>query len=361
MSPTSPVLAEKISEISLNPTFSRYLQIVKRSETAQAVRATEPQTATPESLCFVSTPDQLEMALKGQASILIASDKLSVPIDSLQAHQALFTTAAMSAAMALILPLFDKKEARFSPGIHPTAVVDPTAKLGQDVRIGPFVVVGAQVQIGDQCFIGSHTVVEVGATIGARTILHPHVVIGAHCQIGKFCEIHPHATIGSDGFGFVQGHDQRRHKIPQLGIVVIEDFVEMGSNCTVDRATLGETRIGEGSKFDNLCHIGHNNRIGKHNVFAAGFMIAGSSEIGDNCTVGGATVITDHVKIGNNVMLGGLSGVTKDITEAGAYTGYPLEPIKEGLKTIASLPQIKILRKQMAQVRKHLGLKEEST
>jgi len=157
----------------------------------------------------------------------------------------------------------------------------------------------------------------------------------------------------------VKAHDQRQHKIPQLGIVVLEDFVEFGANCAVDRATLGETRIGEGTKFDNLCHVAHNCQIGRHSVYAAGFFVAGSSTIGDHFMVGGTTAVGDHLQISDNVTLGGRSVVTSDIPKAGAYAGYPLEPFAEARRTLVNLTYVTKMRKQLLQIQKHLGLKEE--
>lgn len=353
------VSAEKISEICSHPTFGKFLQIAKMSPRARANKAVEPHWAQKESLCFVSTTIHLDQALSGKASILVALDKLNLPENSLNEDQALFKTPSVSAAMALVLPYFDQKSRRFPEGIHPSASISPKARIGQNVRIGPFAVIGDDAQVGTDTWVGSHVVIETGAQVGDRTILHPHVFVGANCQIGNGCELHPHVTIGSDGFGYVQGPDLRRHKIPQIGIVVLEDFVEMGGNCVVDRATLGETRIGEGTKFDNFCHVAHNCKIGKHNVFAGGFFVAGSSEIGDNCMTGGNVAVADHVKLGNGIILGGRSAVTKDVMQSGAYTGYPLEPMKDGLKTIANLAQLTQMRKHIAQIRKHLGIKDD--
>jgi len=362
MKPSHPssqnsIQAAQISAICQHPSYGTLLRIVKQKDEVQALRAVEPHRAEPNTLVFASTPDQLTMALKGRPSILILLDKLTnQPVEF---DGALYSTPSISAAMALVLPFLETKKARFSPGHHPTAAIDPTAQIGRDVQIGAYAVIGAFTQIGDGCLIGSHTVVERGAVIGAGTLLHPHVFIGAFCQLGKSCEIHPHATIGSDGFGFVQSPDQKRNKIPQVGIVVIEDSVEIGANSAIDRATLGETRIGSGTKFDNLCHVAHNCKIGKNNVFAGNFSIAGSSEIGDNCTVGGQTAIADHVTVGSSIILGGRSGVTKDVPESGAYAGFPLEPIKDAVRTLSSLPHLTSLRKQVAQIRKHIGMKEE--
>jgi UDP-3-O-[3-hydroxymyristoyl] glucosamine N-acyltransferase len=353
------VSAEKISEICSHTQFGSFLKLTKKVPGAQVNQAVEPSAAQPQSLCFISTEIHLEQALRGGASILIALEKLSIPDDALSENQALFRTPSIPAAMALILPFFDQKSRRFPEGIHPSASIASTASIGQSVRIGPFAVIGDHAIIEDGAWIGAHTVVETGAYVGTQSILHPHVFIGARCRIGKFCELHPHVTIGSDGFGYVQSPDLRRHKIPQIGVVVLEDFVEMGGNCVVDRATLGETRIGEGTKFDNLCHVAHNCKIGRHNVFAGGLFVAGSTEIGDNCMTGGTVVIADHVKVGNGITLGGRSAVTKDVLEPGAYTGYPLEPLKDGLKTIANLAQLTQMRKHIAQIRKHLGLKDD--
>jgi UDP-3-O-[3-hydroxymyristoyl] glucosamine N-acyltransferase len=359
MSSISPVSTSQINQICENPTFERYLKIVKRSDSAITEKVVEPQVAEPKTLCFVSTSEQIQAAIQGKASIIIAHDKLKLENLKLSENQALYSANNISAAMALILPLFDQKMALFPKGIHPMASVDPTAQIGKNVHIGAFAVVGPGAQIGDHAVVAAQTVVEKEAQIGAHTLLHSHVFIGTRCVLGKHCEIHPHSTVGSDGFGYVQGHDQRRHKIPQLGIVVLEDFVELGASCAIDRATLSETRIGEGTKFDNFCHVAHNCKIGRNNVFAAGFAIAGSSEVGDNCTVAGNVMVADHVKIGSGVLLGGKSGVTKDIPAPGAYTGYPLEPIRDGLKTTANLAHVTKMRKQILEIRKHLGLSDE--
>ena len=353
----NPLQGAQISAICQHPAYGSFLRILKQKDEAQAFRAVEPGKAEPNTLVFASTPEQLSQALKGRPSILVLLDKLTK--QPIEFDGALYATPSIPAAMALILPMLDPKKLRFHSGIHPTAVVDPTAQVGQNVSLGPYAVVGAFAVIGNNCLLGSHAVVEREAVIGEGTILHPHTFVGANCQLGKNCEIHPHVTIGADGFGFIQGPDQKRNKIPQLGTVVLEDSVEIGANCTIDRATLGETRIGAGSKFDNLCHVAHNCKIGKNNVFAANFSIAGSSEIGDNCTFGGLAAVSDHIVIGSNSTFGGRSGITKDVPEAGVYAGFPLEPIKDAVRTLSSLPHLTTLRKQVSQIRKHLGMKED--
>lgn len=356
MSKNILVKASQLQELSQNPSFSPFLRYVQGPSEAQFTSANEPGLATRQSLTFASTPELIEKAKS--AGGIVVLEKLLTTSPSFASHQVVFSTSNMSAAMALCLPLFDAKRNRFGQGIHSTAQIHSSAKLGKNVVVDAFAVIGADVQLGDNCLIGSHTMIETGARIGASTVLHAHVFIGASSELGENCEIHPHTSIGADGFGFVQGQDGRRHKIPQIGKVVLENFVEFGSGCAVDRATLSETRIGEGSKFDNHCHVAHNCKIGKNNVFAAGFMIAGSSHIGDNCTFGGGCVVADHVKIGNGCHFGGLSGVHNDVLTPGAYAGYPLQPFKDSMRTTANLVHLTEMRKQLAQVRKHLKLGE---
>lgn len=352
------ISAAQINQICQHPQYSSLLKIVKKKDEATASRVAEPQIAAPNTLVFVSTPEMLAQALKGHPSLLIAQEKLTS--QSIDFDGALFSAPSIPAAMALILPLFDHKKSRFHQGHHPKAVIENTAKVSDNVHIGAYAVIGANVQIGEGCLIGAHAVIETGAVIGAGTILHPHSFVGANCRIGKNCEIHPHTTIGCDGFGYVQGPDQKRYKIPQLGIVVVEDGVEFGSSCVVDRATIGETRIGEGTKFDNFCHVAHNCKIGKNNALTAFFSIAGSSEIGDNVVFGGQSGMSDHTIVGSNMMFAARSGVTKDILEPGAYGGFPIEPMRDAVRTLANISQITSLRKQVAQIRKHLGLKDEA-
>lgn len=267
--------------------------------------------------------------------------------------------AAIKPAMAQILPLFDQVSKIFGTEIHPDASIDPSAKLGKGVRIAARAVVQAGAVLGDQVALGPGAVIEAEARVGARSQIHSNVVIGFNCEIGSDCILHSGTVIGSDGFGFVQSTKDPHKKIPQIGNVIIGNQVEFGANCAVDRGTLGSTTIGDGCKFDNLCHIAHNCRIGKQGLFAGGFFISGSSTIDDFFTCGGSVVIADHINITHHVTLGGRSAVTKDITESGAYTGYPLEPIQDGLKTIANLRELTSLRKKLGRIMKHLGLKEE--
>jgi UDP-3-O-[3-hydroxymyristoyl] glucosamine N-acyltransferase len=217
-------------------------------------------------------------------------------------------------------------------------------------------VIGAGASIGEGCCIGSHVVVENGARIGAGTMLHPHVFVGAGCEIGRDCEVHPHTSIGSDGFGYCAAAGGHPRKIPQLGNVCIGDEVEIGSNCAIDRATISSTRIRSGAKLDNICHVAHNCDLGEDGFYTAGFMMAGSTTIGRRFMTGGNTVVAAHLTIADDVALAGRSTVTSNVTEPGQYGGYPLQPLRDAMRTIATLGQLHEIRRNLNRVLKHLNL-----
>ncbi len=312
------------------------------------------------SLVFTSTLADTQKAIAGHATLIISLEKSLDANLALKTDQAIFSCKNIHEAMAAVLVFFDKKTQRLPNKIAATAAISKTAQVGKNVTIGDFAVIGDAAIIGDNTIISANVVIENLALIGSHCIIHPLVVIGSGCQIGNRCEIHSHTTIGSDGFAFYIDKNSKPVKIPQVGIVVLEDDVEVGASCSIDRATLTETRIGAGTKLDNQIHIAHNVKIGKNGRITAGFIVAGSSEIGDNFLTGGSSSVTDHVKITNNVVLAGRSTVTKDIEQPGAYGGYPLEPLKSAMKTIANISNLTGMRKQIHEIRKHLGLNSES-
>ena len=318
-----------------------------------------PEEALSGSLVYASTREQAAEALSHDPAILIIASHLSGAFAPAANHDTCcFSVSNIPRGMAHLLKYFDHKGSRFEQWgeRHPTAVVHADATIGRDVFLGPYCVIGAGADIGDGCLIGAHAVIENRARIGARTVIHPQVFVGFDCEIGQDCEIHPHSTIGSDGFGYSVGADGRPCKISHLGNVKIHDHVEIGSNCTVDRATLTSTHIRSGTKLDNLCHIAHNCDLGENGFYTAGFMTGGSTKIGRHFVTGGGTVVTAHVTLTDNVVLAGRSTVTNDIPEPGRYGGYPLQPLKQALKTVVSLGQLNELRRSLNRVMKHLGL-----
>lgn len=314
-----------------------------------------PEEATAESLVFVSKNEQLQMALHAQAPIIIALNGLALPQGT---SKAIFTTLSIQRAMADVFPLFDTKKTRFTSGVHPSAVVHSTAHIGKNSSIGAQVTIGEHASVGDNTIIGANCTIEAGAQIGSNCIIHPRVFIGANCKVGSDCEIHPHTTIGGDGFAFATTSNGTHKKIPQLGNVIIGDRVEIGANCAIDRAAITSTKIGSGSKMDNLCHIAHNVVIGENCLIAANFVVAGSTHIGNNCIFSGNVSIADHLKICDQVVIAGRGVVTNDITCPGRYGGYPLEPLQSALKTLQNKTHLTQMRKDLNKVLKHLGLKE---
>jgi UDP-3-O-[3-hydroxymyristoyl] glucosamine N-acyltransferase len=317
---------------------------------ACATRCRSPGEAGDDSLVFATSPEQLAESIRRKAAIVIVQEKIAhlAPANASDAG-CCFSVTAIPMAMAVLLTYFDHKAERFTQwgARHPTSLVHPSATLGQNVVLGPYCVIGARVSIGDGCFIGAHTVVENDARIGAATILHPHVFVGAACEIGNACEIHPHATIGSDGFGYAKDASGRPRKIPQLGTVKIGDEVEIGGNCAIDRATLTATYIRSGAKLDNICHIAHNCDLGENGFYTAGFMMAGSTTIGRNFMTGGNSVVGPHLRVADDVVLAGRSTVTNNVTEPGQYGGYPLQPLREALKTLVAIGQLNDMRKKL--------------
>lgn len=320
-----------------------------------------PEEASRQSLVYVTDAAQLCEARRHRPAILVVHAKVADRIcPDVDAESCCFSVRNISMGMALLLKYFDSKSTRFSQWgeRHPTAVVHRDAIIGMGVFLGPYCVIGAGADIGDGCMVGSHTVVENSAKIGARSILHPHVFVGASCEIGDDCEIHPHTSIGSDGFGYAVDPDGKPRKIAHLGNVKIGDGVEIGSNCAIDRATLTSTHIRSGTKLDNICHIAHNCDLGENGFFTAGFMMGGSTKIGRQFVTGGNSVVTAHITVGDNVVLSGRSSVTNNIPDAGAYGGYPLQPLKEALKTAVSLGHLNEIRRNLKRVMKHLHLSE---
>jgi len=220
--------------------------------------------------------------------------------------------------------------------IHPTAVIADSVVLGKNIRIGSHVSIEDGVEIGDHTTIESGVVIKKNCKLGEACNLHANVVLYENVILKNKVILHSGVIVGSDGFGYVR--DQEKiYKFPQLGTVVIEDNVEIGSNSTVDRGSLGCTIIGSGSKIDNLCHIAHNVKIGKNVIMAAQSGIAGSSIIGDQVTMSGQVAITDNVTVGKNVRIGGQSAVIGDIEDNAAIWGTPARDLKQTKKQMAVL------------------------
>jgi UDP-3-O-[3-hydroxymyristoyl] glucosamine N-acyltransferase len=243
---------------------------------------------------------------------------------------------------------------RTQPGVHPAAFVANGARLGAGVGVGPCAVIEADADIGERSQIRAGSYIGAGVRIGVDCDIGANAVLLDGVRLGDRCILHPGVVIGADGYGFHWMGDHH-HKIPQLGKVVIEDDVEIGANTCIDRATLGETRIGRDSKFDNLVHIAHNNRIGEHALLAAQVGIAGSSTLGNGVVAGGQAGIADHLEVGDGVQIGAQGGVIGDLDAGSKVWGTPARPIARVLReqaALGKLPEIlKLIRRQEKELR----------
>jgi UDP-3-O-[3-hydroxymyristoyl] glucosamine N-acyltransferase len=234
-------------------------------------------------------------------------------------------------------------------GIHPTACVAPTARVAPDAYIGPYCIIEDGAEIGSrtvllgQVYIGAHSCIEAGV------IIYPQVVVYHETKIGRRCILHSGAVVGADGYGFVQDDSGHSHKVYQIGNVVLEDDVEIGANTCIDRSAFAETRIGRGTKVDNLVQIAHNVRVGAHSLIAAQAGIAGSTELGEKCMLGGQVGIVGHIRLAERTQVGAQSGVSKTVDVPGsALRGSPASPLRTQLKQEAALRQLPTLLQRIA-------------
>lgn len=263
-------------------------------------------------------------------------------------------------AFSRVIRQFGPKKPAVHRGVHELATVDPTARFDPEhVSIGPGVYVGEGAVIGRGTILWAGCFIGAGVVLGEDCELHPNVVVRERCVLGKRVVIHSGSVIGSDGFGY-ELHEGRHVKIEQVGIVEIEDDVEIGSCTTIDRARFGRTKIGEGSKIDNLVQIGHNCSLGKHCIIVSQTGISGSTRLGDHVTMGGQVGVAGHLVISDRVILLAKSGVTKSIPEPGAYTGYPAKPLMEGRKMLTYPGRVPELLERVRQLERRLAALEKA-
>ena len=261
-----------------------------------------------------------------------------------------------SAAFMAVTPKFIPQQAPPRAGIHPSAVIAPDAKISSDATVHALAVVGEGALIGAGSVIGSGCQIGAGAKIGSGCILHPNSVVRDGCILGDRVILQSGAVIGSDGFGYNTDPATGRHtKIPQIGIVVIEDDVEIGANSTVDRARFGRTVIGEGTKIDNMVMIAHNVVVGKHCIICAQVGIAGSAEIGNHVIIAGQAGIVGHIKIGDGAILGAQCGVSNDIAPKARVVGGPPRPVGEWKRTVVRIDRLGELYSRVKKLEEKAG------
>jgi UDP-3-O-[3-hydroxymyristoyl] glucosamine N-acyltransferase len=274
------------------------------------------EEAGPGQITFVANPKYAASVRTTRASAVIVSpDFPEVPVPTLRSNNPYLTFARS-------IELFYQPPA-YEAGVHPTAVVHPTARIGRNAHLGPYVVVDADVEIGDDAVLLSHVVVYRGARIGNRFLAHAHAVVREHCRLGDDVVLQNGVIIGADGFGFAKDNTGRWHKILQSGPTVLGDEVEVQANACVDRASVGQTRIASGAKIDNLVQVGHGSEVGENTLLCAQVGLAGSTVIGKNCILAGQAGVAGHCTVGDGVVITAKSGTHGDIEAGKIISGYP--------------------------------------
>jgi UDP-3-O-[3-hydroxymyristoyl] glucosamine N-acyltransferase len=310
------------------------------------------EEGVPNTISFLANPkyERFIYATKASAVIVNSSFVPERPVDA-----TLLKVPDAYAAFAKLLQFYEQLQLKTEYTVNSLAFIHPDAKVDDRCSIEAFAYVSENARIGENCIIKAHVFIGRNVKIGNNVVLHPGVKIYHNCEIGDNCIIHAGTVIGSDGFGFAPKTGGNYDKIPQLGNVIIEDDVEIGANCTIDRATIGSTLIKKGVKLDNLIQVAHNVQIGDHSVIAAQTGISGSTKIGKNCLIGGQVGFAGHIEIADGTKIGAQSGITNHIkTENSIMQGSPAFPIREFQKSNVVIKKLPELYKQILQMQREI-------
>lgn len=298
-------------------------------------------------ITFLANPKYAGFLESTKASAIIGPPGLECPVPSIQLEEPYL-------GFLRVVTLFAKDRELIHPkGVHATAIVEPETVVGEDASIGPYCHINRHARIGRGTIVLLGCYIGEDAVVGENCLIYPNVVIRERCEIGSRVIIHPGAVVGSDGFGFAQDGKIHR-KIPQIGKVVVEDDVEIGSNSTIDRATTGVTRICQGTKIDNLVQIAHNVVVGKNSLLAAQAGVSGSSELGENVVMAGQSGCVGHIKIGNGVVVAAQSGVSKSIDGPMTVSGWPAREHSQTKKLHAYTRRLPELYKKVQELEKRI-------
>jgi UDP-3-O-[3-hydroxymyristoyl] glucosamine N-acyltransferase len=307
------------------------------------------ETAKPGELTFLSNRKYSRHVSATGASAIILESPEGLP-DGKAAIISSSPYLTFAEAMNLLHPMIAPER-----GVHQSAVIAPTSVIGENVSIGPFSVIGEDVVIGNNVSIHAHCVVYPKARIGDHSLLHSHCVIREACVVGERVILQNHVVIGSDGFGFAKRGDKTWLKIPQAGVVIIEDDVEIGAGSSVDRATIGSTVIGKGTKIDNLVQIGHGSSVGWNTLLCAQVGLAGSSRIGNDVILSGQVGVAGHLEIGDGVIATAQSGIPSSVEKGKVISGYPAIDNRDWLKSSAVFAQLPKLQREIRELKERLN------
>ncbi len=336
----------KISEIAdfLNREF--------KGEDGVIIGCNTLSDAREDEISFLANPKYVKYLATSRAGVVILEPKYAKEVDKC------IISPNPYLDFARVVGLFAKAQGEFT-GISDLSFIHPDAHLDKGVVVYPYVFIGprAQIKKGTKLFPGVY--IGEDCFIGEDCVLYPNVVVMGQCIIGNRVILHPGVVIGADGFGFAATQGGRE-KFPQIGNVVIEDEVEIGANTTIDRAALGETRVGKGTKIDNQVQVGHNVKIGSNCVIVAQVGIAGSTRLGNNVILAGQVGIAGHVNLADGCMIGDKSGINKDVKKTGIYSGAPIMEHNKFLRTCAVLPKLPDMHRELKRLRQEIDkLKEQ--
>jgi UDP-3-O-[3-hydroxymyristoyl] glucosamine N-acyltransferase len=301
-------------------------------------------------ITFVANPKYAAAARTTSASaIIVAEDFPALDRPTLR-------TKNPYLAFAHALELFYQPP-RYAPGIHPTAVIHPSARIGKNASIGPYVVVDQDVELGDDAVLLAHVVIYQGARIGRNFFAHAHAVVREHCRLGDNVILQNGAVVGADGFGFAKDDAGHWQKIVQSGPAVLEDDVEVQANACVDRASVGETRVARGAKIDNLVQVGHGSRVGEDTLLCAQVGLAGSTDVGKNVILAGQVGVAGHCRLGDGVVATAQSGIPNDVEDGKTISGYPAIENKQWLRSVAVFNRLPELARTVRELEQRLAAK----
>lgn len=319
------------------------------NENAEVYTFAKIEEGTPGALSFLANPKYAEYIYTTQSSIVLVNKDFEA---QKEISATLIKVDNAYESLAKLMMLYESSKPR-KQGISSLASISSSAKIGENVYIAPFAVIGDNCEIGDNCMIHDGVSIGDGAKVGDNCILYAHVTIYHDCRIGNNCILHSGCVIGADGFGFAPtsgGYE----KIPQTGIAVLEDNVEIGANTCIDRATMGSTIVHSGVKLDNLVQIAHNDEIGSHTVMAAQAGVAGSTKIGEWCMFGGQAGISGHCTIGNRTTVGPQCGTIGSLKEGETVLGSPAMDAKEYIRAAAYLKRLPEMNKTIKQLKQEI-------
>lgn len=324
---------------------------VEGDENASVHTFAKIEEGVPGAISFLANPKYIHYLYETQSSIILVDDSIEL---EKPASATLIRVQNARDCVAKLLQLYESAKPK-KIGIDSLAFISPKATVGKDVYVGAFAYIGDGVTIGDGCQIYPHATICDNATVGANCIIYPNVTIYHDCKIGNNVTLHAGSVIGADGFGFAPNPETNQYdKIPQIGIVVIEDNVEIGANTCVDRSTMGATYVRKGVKLDNLVQIAHNDDIGENTVMSAQVGVAGSTKVGQWCMFGGQVGVSGHITVGDRVLLGAQSGAPASLKSNQTLIGTPPMPKIPYFKSQAIFQRLPEIYKQLNALQKEV-------